>query len=283
MDKVCEYMTKIVIKCLSDATLLEVRELLTEQRVTRILIVDPAGNPIGIISEKDFMDFLFCDKSMRGLEEIPAEEVMTSDLITINRYASMAEAAETMIEEEIGSLVVKDGQLEGIITKADIVTYVAATGNETPVGQYMTHNPATVRPSQSIFSTIDLLLRERISRVVVIDEESRPVGIIAPADLTFADSMVYLSRMYVAGGPPIAPVLHSCRVTVKDFMTKNPVCVNLNSDLATAAKLMTRHRISGLPVTDDAGKLMGMISKTDMTIAVAHKRNRLVSQKVQIS
>jgi CBS domain-containing protein len=276
MDAVHDHMTKTVINCLPTATFLDVQRLLMEHRVSRILVVSPKGDPLGIISEKDVMNFLLTDKSMRGLEEMHAREAMSPELFTIKSNSSMAEAAQSMIEEKISSLVVEDGQLEGIITKADVVTYLATEANNVSVHQFMTYNPITAKPTQSIFSAIDLMLRDKISRVLVVDQETKPIGIITPADLTFADSMIYISRLYAAGGASLAPVLHSCQIAVKDFMTLRPLCVNCNSDLTAAAKLMTRHRISGLPVTEDSGKLVGVVTKTDMTRAVAQENNRLL-------
>jgi CBS domain-containing protein len=276
-------MTKTVINCPATATLLDVQALLAEHRVTRVLVADPEGDPVGLISQKDVMKFLIRDKSMRGLEEMNAKEIMSADLVTINPRATMAEAAEIMIKKEISSLVVEDRKLEGILTKADVVTYMAGAGSDASVDQFQTPHPITAKPTQSIFCAIDLMLHDRISRVVVVDQDGNAVGIITLADLTFTGSMIYLSRLYAAGESILAPVFESCKFTVKDFMTPRPLCVNRNWDLAAAAKLMTRHRISGLPVTNDSGRLVGIVSKTDITRAVAHERNALTSQQAQVA
>ena len=63
-------------------------------------------------------------------------------------------------------------------------------------------------------------------------------------------------------------------------MTPNPLCVNQTSNLSSAAKLMSTHRISGIPVVDDSGKLTGIISKTDLTQAVATSDETSVSEAV---
>lgn len=52
--------------------------------------------------------------------------------------------------------------------------------------------------------------------------------------------------------------------TVADVMTPNPVTVTPQTSLQEAIQLLAEHRISGLPVVDDAGNLVGVISETDL-------------------
>ena len=50
---------------------------------------------------------------------------------------------------------------------------------------------------------------------------------------------------------------------VRDIMTTDPVKVTGNTHLKEAARLMVRHRVSGLPVVDEGGKLIGILSEGD--------------------
>ncbi len=52
--------------------------------------------------------------------------------------------------------------------------------------------------------------------------------------------------------------------TVADIMTPNPILARPDMPLKEAIKILAEHRISGLPVINDAGKLVGIISETDM-------------------
>lgn len=52
--------------------------------------------------------------------------------------------------------------------------------------------------------------------------------------------------------------------TVADVMTPDPVVVQPETPLQDAIRLLAEHRISGLPVVDGAGKLVGVISQTDL-------------------
>jgi CBS domain-containing protein len=52
--------------------------------------------------------------------------------------------------------------------------------------------------------------------------------------------------------------------TVADMMSRNPVVVKRETSLTEAIKILAERRISGLPVVDDSGKLVGIISETDL-------------------
>jgi len=52
-------------------------------------------------------------------------------------------------------------------------------------------------------------------------------------------------------------------LTAKDIMSGNPVTVSPSTDVATAARIMLEHHFNGLPVVDDAGTLVGIITQSD--------------------
>ncbi len=51
---------------------------------------------------------------------------------------------------------------------------------------------------------------------------------------------------------------------VRDVMSREVIAVNPDTSLQTAAELMLEHGISGMPVVDEQGQLLGMVSKTDL-------------------
>lgn len=50
---------------------------------------------------------------------------------------------------------------------------------------------------------------------------------------------------------------------VKDYMSRDPVTVSPDMDLQRAIKLLLQHRVSGVPVLDGEGRLVGILSKKD--------------------
>ena len=52
--------------------------------------------------------------------------------------------------------------------------------------------------------------------------------------------------------------------TVADVMSRDPITVKPQTPIREAIKILAEQRISGLPVVDNAGKLVGVISETDL-------------------
>jgi len=51
---------------------------------------------------------------------------------------------------------------------------------------------------------------------------------------------------------------------VKEIMTEAPITVTASTEIIQAAKLLLDHRINGVPVVDDAGKLVGILCQSDI-------------------
>ena len=56
------------------------------------------------------------------------------------------------------------------------------------------------------------------------------------------------------------------RVLVKDVMTKNVISVKRDADLHEASRLLSEHRISGMPVVDDNNRVIGVVSEADILV-----------------
>jgi CBS domain-containing protein len=270
-------MTKGIVTCSLEASLLDVERLLMEKRLSRVVVADSDENPVGIISEKDVARFVLTDKTMRGFEDVHSKEAMSCGVINIKPDVEMSKAAQAMIRMKTSSLMVRDDEPVGIVTKTNMVNYLCVEGTGLySVGRFMTPNPVTVNPTQSIFSTIELMSQNAISRIMVVDDDRKLQGIITLGDFSqmSAYSLINLSkRALIAEDETPARFLKraggSLDVKVKDFMTQHPFTLGHDSDLADAARLMMKHDISGLPVTDDHANLVGVISKTDVTRAAA--------------
>jgi CBS domain-containing protein len=247
--------------------------------ISRLVVVDENNKPEGIITQKDMINFLVADKSRRGIEEIKAEEVMTKKLITAKRGTSISNIAETMVNKNISSVIIVDGKgkLDGIVTKTDITAWYGAIKSAYKVQEFMTTKPVTVKPSQSVFLIASLMAEHAISRVVVVaDKKNKPAGIITVADISMLSRLLKPAKvlkeetpLVVKGAIALPKNVHL--LTARDIMTPDPLTVRKSANLADAAELMTKHRISGLPVTEK-GKLVGIITKSDIIRAVAHEK-----------
>jgi len=243
-----------------------VRELMIKHSIGRVVVVD-GGRPVGIITKKDVVRFLAADDSDRSLIEIPASEVMSVGLITVKPDVDVKDASKLMLKRGVSSLLVvgEGGGLMGIATKTDVCRYYGEMCRGLfKVRDFMSRDVIYVKPLHSMFRVMNLMVKHNISRVVVVDEEFRPIGIVTSTDLTF-----YMSSLKPVKHAAFESLPSSIIMTAEDVMTKNPLTIGEDEDLSEASRVMVDRRISGLPVTGVDGRLTGIVTKTDIVKATA--------------
>jgi CBS domain-containing protein len=113
-------------------------------------------------------------------------DVMTPGVRTVSASQSLAEAAEVMKGEDVGSVpVVEEGRLAGIVTDRDIVTRAVAEWRDpqtVKVEEVASHELVTVEPEQDLDEALALMARHQVRRLPVV-EEGRLVGMLAQADV----------------------------------------------------------------------------------------------------
>ncbi len=113
-------------------------------------------------------------------------EIMTRDVRTAPRDASLREVAAMMRDGDMGSVpVVDEGRLLGIVTDRDMVVRVLAEGKgpDTPVSEAMSTDLVTVKPDDYVFDAIRLMGDKQVRRIPVVGENGELAGIIAMADI----------------------------------------------------------------------------------------------------
>ncbi len=121
----------------------------------------------------------------------------------------------------------------------------------------MTRNPVTATPDMNIQDAKELMVREKVHRLPVLDSEKKLVGVISEKDiLEAAPSPVSTLSAYEMN------YLMS-KLTVKKLMSRHPVTLDKNATIEEAARLMIDQDLSCLPVLED-GKLVGIVSKSDL-------------------
>lgn len=114
-------------------------------------------------------------------------EVMTSRVITLPRETTLAEAARTMREQDIGDIVVSDGsEPAGLVTDRDIVVRAVAERCDpasTTIGEILTSDLVTVRPDDTVQSAALLMRDHAVRRVLVCEDDRQLVGIVSIGDL----------------------------------------------------------------------------------------------------
>jgi CBS domain-containing protein len=111
-------------------------------------------------------------------------EVMSRNLLAVEPTTSISEAAERMTERGVGAAVVLTGDtVSGILTERDVLRAVATGPVEgTHVAAWMTRDPETVEPSDTIGQAAAIMIHGGFRHLPVCDR-GKPVGIVSIRDL----------------------------------------------------------------------------------------------------
>lgn len=122
------------------------------------------------------------------MEDMFVGRLMSSGVVTVQPGTSVQEAAELLMDKEIGSLVVVDEntRLKGILTSTDFVKIVAENQpkDDSSVMEYMTTEVVTATAQDSIQDAADRLITYDIHHLPVVDQEDHVVGMLSTTDLT---------------------------------------------------------------------------------------------------
>lgn len=122
------------------------------------------------------------------MDDIFVARLMSSGVHTVTPDTLVEDAANELIEHQIGSLVVVDeeNQLEGILTSTDFVRIVAESHQkaETTVERFMTDRVVTVEAQDSIRDAADKMITYGIHHLPVVDDEEGVIGMLSTTDLT---------------------------------------------------------------------------------------------------
>ena len=125
------------------------------------------------------------------------------------------------------------------------------------VENWMNPNVITVDADDSMLDATKLLKEHNIRHLPVL-EKGKLVGVITDRDLKRA-------------APSDATALEAhellyliANIKVREIMTKNPITVPYNYTIEEAAELLLQARISGMPVVDKDGDVIGTITQTDL-------------------
>ncbi|MFF8378177.1 CBS domain-containing protein [Streptomyces sp. NPDC015661] len=130
------------------------------------------------------------------------------------------------------------------------------------VADLMTPTAVAVQRGTSFKEIARLLDEYGITAVPVVDEENRPVGVVSEADL--------LRRHTAKDGPSSAEAMMSSpAVTARPSWTA-----------VEAARLMERHRVKRLPVVDADGRLIGVLSRSDL-LQLFLRRDRSIQEEIR--
>lgn len=132
----------------------------------------------------------------------------------------------------------------------DSVGLGAFSGYPRRVGELMTADVLQLFPHNLFRDAVDLLAQNQFRHLMVAEPSGRLVGVISDRDILRA-----------------AESYESDTTLVADVMTPEPITVTAASPLSEAILVVLETRVSCLPVVDDAGRIRGIVTTTDLLTA----------------
>lgn len=142
----------------------------------------------------------------------------------------------------------------------------------------MEKNIISVQPDTEITKAVEILLKNHINGVPVVDKTGALTGILCQSDLIFQHRKIPIPPIFILldGIIPLtsskkfnAELKKMAAVKVEEAMVKKPVFVNPDTPISDIASLMVEKHFHTIPVVE-GGKLVGIIGKEDILKVLIH-------------
>jgi CBS-domain-containing membrane protein len=140
--------------------------------------------------------------------------------------------------------------------------------NVVTAGEVMTPDVLTVRPGMPLEAAALAMAERGAKAAPVVDAESRVVGMLSETDLLRHLGADTFARFLVRFAADPGSVQHALRETlVASFMASPAVTVREDAPFSTLLQVFKRTPVSRLPVVDETGVLVGMLTRKDFMSA----------------
>ncbi|WP_022662091.1 CBS domain-containing protein [Paucidesulfovibrio longus] len=127
------------------------------------------------------------------------------------------------------------------------------------VRYWMTDKPMTLGRNENVVAAAEVMRAQHIRQFPVVEKDGTVVGILSDRDIRDA-----MPSKYLPGGMAAEQGHGLADLKVDSIMTEDPLCVSPETAMDTVADLLAKHKVGALPVTDAAGKLVGIITEVDV-------------------
>lgn len=116
-------------------------------------------------------------------QDAGVEQLMSSPVESVLPGTTMADAAAVLSQKSIGSLIVGEERIDGIVTESDIVDAIGKSLDPgTPVSELMSDPVVTIRPMESVQTAAERMGHNGVKKLPVV-EDGAAIGIITTTDL----------------------------------------------------------------------------------------------------
>lgn len=149
--------------------------------------------------------------------------------------------------------------------------------------EIMTSPVITVTPEMPIAEAINLMATHNISGVPVVNEDDTVVGIVSEADIIKYSNRTHVIPL-ISSSKWISPYTQITDIAsfrkgfemlkkskVKEVMLSKVATVKESASGEEIARIMTRKRVNRVPVVDDSGKILGIVTRANLVKYLAEK------------
>ena len=263
MKKVKDYMSAPIYVIERNEPIQRARNLMFKYSIGRLPVMDE-GRLVGIVTKYDITNRLnqaAPEWRRRPIDKVPIQVVMTEKPITIFPDATMPQAAELLIENDISGLPVeRDSQIAGMITSRDMMRYFSEQDIKATVGDLMTRNILGVHRHHTIGHVLEEMNLQGQSRALVYEDNNTPVGIVTRSGLTFSEIMgpkdemetknIKMTRKESTAGRKQYRYIKQMPFVAEDIMTAPIFTIGAEEKAVVASHMLVEKSIIGMPVVD---------------------------------
>jgi CBS domain-containing protein len=274
--KVKDYMSSPINVIERNEPIQMARNLMFKYSIGRLPVLDN-GKLVGIVTKYDITNRLnqaAPEWRRRPIDKIPIQVVMTEKPITIFPDATMPQAAELLIENDISGLPVeRDGEIVGMITTRDMVKYFSEQDIKATVGDLMSKNILNVHRHHTIGHVLEEMNVQGVSRALVYEDNTTPVGIVTRSGLTFSEMMgpkddmetksIKMTRKESAAGRKQYRYVKQMPFVAEDIMTSPIFSLSPEIKAVEASKTLEEKHIIGMPVMEN-NEVVGYFSADEI-------------------
>ncbi len=276
IEKVKDYMSAPINVIERNETIQTARNLMFKYAIGRLPVMDN-GKLVGIVTKYDITNRLnqaAPEWRRRPIDKIPIQVVMTEKPITIFPDATMPQAAELLIENDISGLPVeREGEIVGMITSRDMVKYFSEQDIKATVGDLMSKNLLNVHRHHTIGHVLEEMNVQGVSRALVYEDNTTPVGIVTRSGLTFSGMMgpkdemetknIKMTRKESAAGRKQYRYVKQMPFVAEDVMTSPVFSLSPELKAVEASKTLAEKHIIGMPVMEN-NEVVGYFSADEI-------------------
>jgi len=228
---------------------------------------------------------------------------LSSSLLTLDEMDTLRDSARLLKRARITGAPVLDGSsLSGIMSRNDLLRAIDQVPSDTTpeafetqigeiqeqnVWQVMADSPITIPPEVSLMAAARKMQEKKLNRLMVKGQYSSMLGIISSTDVVFTmlgtdataaasvDPSQYEYKAELDAEETEECALGSC---VRGHMATDLVCMKADMTLKEVACLLRAARVTGAPVIDENGALLGVVSRNDLLIALTNRISEAVEE-----